>query len=221
MKATYILIAFAVGLNILVISCKKDKPTENEPLLIASYPLSSDGLDSTGNNSAMNLQNTPFQNGGIYCNGIYVSSAGVTSCVAQSPSINSFKFESFSITVDFFVSEKRNQPVWVIGTGCRWLGFYLRQDGTIALLYNNSNYLTLQTTYTLSEWHNAKISYDGVTVTIFLDNSLAGSLKFGNGYVPLDNSSCGTADSEIAVTNYSNGEVLKGYIKNLRVYNLQ
>ena len=123
--------------------------------------------------------------------------------------------------MDFFVSERRNQPVWVIGTRCRWLGFYLREDGTIALLYNNANFLNLRTNYFFNKWQNAKISYDGTKVNIFLDNSLAGSINTGNGYVSLDYETCGPTDTEIGVTNYSNGEVFKGYIRNLKVYNIQ
>lgn len=100
-------------------------------------------------------------------------------------------------------------------------GFYLQADGTVALLYNNSNFLTTPKTYSLNEWHNAKISFDGTIVNIFLGNSLAGSLKFGNGYVELNSTTCGTSDTEIGTTNYSNGEVFKGYVRNLEVYSPQ
>jgi hypothetical protein len=209
-----------VALSVLLSTCSK---TEDPPQkhLIAHYPLITDGVDSTGLNPSMNLQNTPFENGGIYCNGVYAISSNPDYYLAQTPPINSFKFESFSISMDFFVSEKRTQPVWIIGSSCRWLGFYLYADGTVTLLYNNSNFLTTSKTYSLSEWHNAKISYDGTTANIFLDNILAGSLKFGNGYVPLNYSGCGTSDTEIGTTNYSNGEVFEGYVRNLEVYSPQ
>ena len=213
------LLVFGLALTTLF-SCTKKDPVVRE-LLIANYPLITDGIDLTGNNTAMNLQNTPFKNGGIYCNGIYVYSPDKNFCVAQTPPINSFPFQSFSISMDFFVSEKKTQPVWIIGASCRWLGFYLRDNGTIALLYNNSNFLTLQRTYSLNEWHNAKITYNGSIANVYLDNGLAGSLKFGNGYVTLDYMTCGPADTEICSTNYSDGEVFKGYIRNLKVYKLQ
>ena len=212
------IVSLAASLIVLLSNCSKTGP---EKLLIAHYPLISDGVDLTGLNASMTLENTPFQNGGIYCNGIYVHSSNTDYCVAQSPPINSFKFESFSISMDFFASEKITQPVWIIGTSCRWLGFYLRADGTVALLYNNWDFLTTPKTYSLNEWHNAKISFDGTTVKIFLDNSLAGSLKFGNGYVQLNYGTCGTADTEIGTTNYSNGEVFKGHVRNLEVYSPQ
>jgi hypothetical protein len=211
---------------LLLASCSKsnDLPGGSAPeaeILIAHYPLSENGNDLTGLNAAMTLRNAPFLYGGIFCNGIYVYSPNTDYCLAESPPINSFPFESFSISMDFFVTEKVNQPVWVIGKGCRWLGFYLSVDGTVELLYNNSNHLLTPKSYTINEWHNAKISYDGAEASIFLDNSLAGTLKFGNGYVPLDYGACGTADTEIGVTNYSNGVVFRGYVKNLKVYRLK
>jgi hypothetical protein len=217
----HFLIVLAVAIVVLLSNCSKTDKLAQQELLIANYALINDSVDHTGLNAPMTLQNTPFQNGGIYCNGIYSYSPNPDFCIAQSPPINSFDFKSFSINMDFFVSEKRTQPVWVIGTSCRWLGFYLYADGTIAMLYNNSNVLTTPKTYSLNEWHNAKISFDGTTANIFLDSSLAGSLRFGDGYVPLNSGTCGTADTEIGVINCSNGEVFKGYVRNLKVYRLQ
>ena len=118
------------------------------------------------------------------------------------------------------ITRKITQPVWIIGENCRWLGFYLNDNGTVALLYNNSNFLQTTFNYSLNVWHNAMITFDGTTVTMFLDNVSAGSLKFGDGYVELnyDGFECGTPDNEIGVTNYSNGQVLEGYIRNLTIY---
>ena len=208
-------------LLVLLSNCTKTPNPTPQNHLIANYPLISDGIDVTGLNSAMTLQNTPFENGGIYCNGIYVNSSDTNFTTAQSPPINSLKYESFSISMDFLVSEAGTQPVWVIGEGCRWLGFYLNSDGTIELLYNNANFFTTTKTYSLNAWHNSKISFDGTTVQIFLDNDLAGSLKFGNPYVVLDYGSCGASDTEIGITNFSNGQVFKGYVRNLKVYSPQ
>jgi hypothetical protein len=82
-----------VALIALFSNCSKEETAPQE-LLIAHYPLISDGIDLTGNNAAMTLQNTPFQNGGIYCNGIYVYSAEPNFCVAQTPPIRFFSISS-------------------------------------------------------------------------------------------------------------------------------
>ena len=189
------------------------------PQLIAQYPLLSDGKDITGLNNTMTLINAPFENGGVYCNGLYIH-GDLNYCLAQTPPINNFKFSSFSISADFLVTKRKTQPVWIIGSNCRWLGFYLNDNGTVALLYNNWDFLQTTINYSLNEWHNAQITFDGTTAAIFLDNVSAGTLKFGDGYVKLnyDGSECGTSDTEIGVTNYSNGQVLEGYIRNLVVY---
>jgi hypothetical protein len=211
------LLLFAIFSN-----CSDDEVVTPAPErnLIAKYPLANDGVDVTGNNGAMALTNTPFDKGGIYCNGKYLYSSDPDYCVAQSPPINSFNFKSFSISMDFYVAERMNQPVWIIGTSCRWLGFYLEADGTVSLLYNNANYVKSTKTYALNEWQKAQITYDGTTVEMFLGDNVACSMKFGNGYVPLEYASCGV-DTEIGVTNYSNGQVLKGFVRNLEVSSIE
>jgi len=214
-----IIVALVAALVVLLTNCSKTVP-QPQSNLIAYYPLISDGVDSTGLNAPMTLENTPFEKGGIYCNGIYDVSSDPNFCIAKTPSMNLLNTKSFSISMDFLVSEKKIQPVWIIGVSGRWLGFYLQADGTVALLYNNWDFLKTPTTYSLNEWHNAKISFDGSTANIFLDNSLAGSLKFGNGYVELNGPDSPT-DTEIGITNYSNGQVLNGYVKDLKVYSPQ
>lgn len=82
MKIKYFLI---VALIVLLSNCSKTGP---QKLLIANYPLTSDGVDSTGLNASMIMKNTPFQNGGIYCNGIYAQSSNIQYSLAQSPPIN-------------------------------------------------------------------------------------------------------------------------------------
>jgi len=199
-------------------SNSNDEVPQVEAVLIAHYPLSSDAIDATGRNDDMTLVNTPFEDGGIYVNGIYRYFSDPNYSIAETPHLNALKFKSFSISVDFKVEEKRTQPVFVVGASCRVIGYYLSESGTVDLLYNNWDHFTTQTNYTVNTWHNAKITFDGTTVMLFYDDELAGSLKFGDGYVPLDYDSCSNDDSKILVTNYSSGENLKGYIKNLQVY---
>ena len=202
----------------LMMSCSKSDSPPPPSKLIAHYPLESDALDLTGLNGPMILINTPFQNGGIYCNGQYGYTGNLSACHAQTQPIFGLDYKSFSVSMDFYVTEIRTQPVWVIGSACRWLGFYLLDDGTISLLYNNANHFKTSKSYSLNEWHNSKIAFDGTVVEIFLDNVSAGSLKFGDGYVPLDYTTCGINDNDIGVTNFSNGDVLKGFVKQLKVY---
>jgi len=198
-------------------SCEDSDEPVVEGKLIAHYPLEIDGNDITTLNGPLTLTNAPFQSGSVYCNGVYTSFAGVNpdGCVVQTPAIPSIEFESFAISIDFNTAEKRNQPVWVIGTCARWLGFALLKDGTIYMSYNNSDTLHTTTTYSVNKWHNAKVVYGNNTASIYLDNVLAGSIN-----TALDRA-CDDNDTVIGVTNYSNGGVFKGNIKNLKVYGPQ
>ena len=213
-----------IALTVLFANCTdsddvEPQNTKKDGVLIAHYPLINDGVDVTGLNNPMHLTNAPFKNDGVYCNGIYSYSSDPEFCVAETPSITSLDLESFSISMEFLVTRTITQPVWVIGNSCRWLGFYLDGNGTVSLLYNNSSKIVSQEKYALNKWQKAQITFDGATVEMSLDDKVACSLKFGSGYVPLEN--CGETDTEIGVTNYSNGEVLDGYIRNLEVYNFK
>lgn len=154
----------------------------------------------------MTLSNAPYLIGGIYCNGTY------DNCEAITPPINNFDFSSFSVSADFMVTEYRTHPVFVCGTGCRWLGFYLTQEGTVELLYNNANYLASTRAYSLNKWHNATITYNGIMAHLYLDNEEACSVT----YQP-DHAVCGAYDTRIGIINYSNGNVYKGYLRELKV----
>jgi hypothetical protein len=200
-----ILVFVAISFMVLTLNAQKT--------LLADYPLQTDGNDATGLNEAMTLTNVAFQDGGIYCNGIYVNSEEENSYEATSPVINNFNFKSFTIEVDFFVTENLSEPVIVCGSGCRWLGFYLNDDFTVDLFYNNGNRQPCELAYTANEWHNLRISYDGTTASAFLDNVLAGSAL-----VTLEYDVCGDTDTNIGTTNYGSGEAFRGYIRNFKVF---
>lgn len=179
------------------------------PTLIAHYPLQANANDSTGNNAPMNLINTPFQEGGIYCNGNYLFGDS-DSCHAQTPLINNFNFESFSVRAKFKANApKSKKPVFVCGRDYRWIAFYLQQNGTVAMKYNNSNYLTSDVAYSLDTWHEATITYSDSVGRLYLDDSLVISVKFdlvhGN-------------DKTIGITDFSDGLVFKGIFSDLKIY---
>jgi len=211
----------------LLSDCSKTEVVQ--PILIAQYPLTSNGRDLTGFNADMTLMNTTFQNGGIYSNGIntYDSipvSIGApvafnpSASVIQSPPLRFFNFQSFSISLDFFVSINRTQPVWVIGTNCRWLGFYLNADSTIALFYNNNNFVSIEKTYSLNQWHEARISYDGTIVKVYFDDVLVGSRRFGKNGSQLGYTTCNTYDTQVGIVNYSDGSTFNGFVRNMIVH---
>lgn len=179
------------------------------PTLIAHYPLKANANDSTGNNAPMTLINAPFQEGGIYCNGNYFNSPDC--CHAVTPPINNFNFESFSIRAKFKVSGYPSQkPVFVGGRNYRWIAYYLYQDGTVAMKYNNNNMVRSDVTYSSDTWHEATITYADSIGKLYLDDSLAIRCKFG---IVHGN------DKDIGITDFSYGLVFKGIFSDLRIYN--
>lgn len=179
--------------------------------LIAYYPLRNNANDATGKAGAMTLVNAPFQDGGVYCNGVYIYSNSSNPCNVITPQLEKFNFNSFSIGAKFKVSQYDTRPVFVGGNSYRWVGFYLSSDGKITLKYNNSNRVTCNNVkYQLNTWHKALITYDGNVGKLYLDGVLGCSTAFkiqqGN-------------DKNIGVTDFSNGLVFKGVLKDLTIYN--
>ena len=185
-------------------------PTQNS--VIAHYPLLSDGIDISGNNDPMTLINAPFQNGGVYCNGIY-DIGNPAGCKVMTPqNLTGFSPNSFEISMDFMLTATSNQssnptPIFIGGDSYRWVGFCQYYEGgshKFSLLTNNSEYTNTQTILTINQWNNAKITYNGTTVQAFLNNHLIYSkniaLVMGGDY-------------NIGATNYSNGTIFKGYLK--------
>ncbi len=179
---------------------------------IAAYPLLYDADDSLGRYDPMTLTGTPFATGGIICNGIYAGSGDPDWCNATTPLLPTLDLTSFAIVAEFkidaFPSEEK--PVFVGGSSYRWIGFNLATDGTVTLKYNNSNYITSTVPYTVGEWHEAKITYNGTTGNCYLDGVLVASVDF-----TLEHGN----DRNILIADPGRGKTFKGTFRNLRVYN--
>ena len=178
--------------------------------LLAYYPLSADAIDASHHYGAAVLHNAPFADSGASCNGIYKNAGDPNYCEISTPPLTGFDYSKFTIMAGFKAGEKKTMPVFVGGSSYRWIGFYLLDNGHVALLYNNSNIKDCGLTYTPGYFYEATVSYDGATAKLYLNGTQACSQTFalqqGN-------------DRDISVTNYSNGATFKGIIKDLRVYN--
>ena len=176
---------------------------------IAFYPLLSDTNDASGNLDPMELVNTPFLNGGIYCDGQYATTS------ANTPTLTGLDFSGVLISAEFMVTNAaQSSPVFVGGNNWRWGGFYVRSDGTVGMLYNDtpSNSTTLP--YTTNQWHHAVFLYTETNQTfeIYLDGRLADRRQVAIN--PHD-------DRTLSVSHYGSGNTFNGYLRNLRIYNLK
>jgi hypothetical protein len=181
--------------------------------LLVYYPLIDDSIDVTGHENPITLVNAPFENGGVTCNGIYVYGIDPGGCNVQTPWLDSLDFEAFTIRCRFRVDEIFSPRNWVVvgGFSWRWMGCLLRPDTTVALSYNNTELAPSDAKYTLGEWHEVTLVYDGVTDLgeLYLDGVLAASETFA-----IETGD----DRNVGITNGAFAEPFKGTFGGLKVY---
>ncbi len=193
-----------------------DIADESSGELIAHYPLIENASDATGNFGPMILENTPFENGGIFSNGVYILDNQTFISHAETPYLSLLNLDAFTISAEFMVTENPILiPVFVGSHSHRWVAFYLANDGKMRLKYNNSIFLDSDLIYSLNTWHEARITFDNQTqkLEMYLDGELAVNvtvteLEHGN-------------FKDIGITDFSQGRVFKGFLRNLKVYNLR
>jgi hypothetical protein len=169
--------------------------------------------DALGHYGAMTLMNTPFAGGGIYCNGIYENGVDPNRSFAGTPSLSELNFNGFVMAVDFMVGTNRMAPILVGGSGWRWGGVHMMSDGRVGLLINGTAYAGTVACST-GVWHEAVFVYTASnrTAELYLDGQLAGRRE-----AVLNNGN----DRSICNTHGGNGTTFKGYLRNLRVWNLK
>jgi eukaryotic-like serine/threonine-protein kinase len=173
--------------------------------LLAFYPLAADAKDASLQADKITLENAPFQNGGVYCNGYY---SGPSACKIVTPNLDDLNWDNFWISVDFRVDKLKTMPVFIGGNSYRWIGFYLNDNGTVSLKYNNSSYQNCGLMYSINDWHNALIAYNGGNAYLYLDGTWGCTVPFALVH--------GT-DKNVGVTDYSSGNVFEGWLKNLKI----
>jgi hypothetical protein len=176
--------------------------------IIAWYKLASDAVDTTGHNAPVVMHGTTFTDGGVFCNGVYSGSGGANYCEIRTPVLSTFDFGKFTIQVSFKASERKRMPVFMGGPSYRWIGYYLYGDGHVALKYNNDQYLDCGQSYNAGTWYRAKITYDGVNASLYLNGVKACTQTTGLVH---------NNERVISVTDGSNGGIFKGVIKDLLV----
>jgi len=180
--------------------------------LIAYYPLTADLNDVTGKNAPLTALNAPMApGGGLVCNGVYPA-YNPNGCDIETPQLGALDLGAFTISAQFLVPDAwvKPNPVFVGGSGWRWLIYELEPDGSIVLIYNNSNKVTCTVMYQLNTWHMATITYDGQTATLYLDKTPGCSATS-----PLETSN----EKQVLALNPSDGTGFYGTIRGLRIYN--
>ena len=198
--------------------------------LIAHYPFTNDSSSSnfykdiTNNHSNVTDQSTYANSNvdykGIYSDGIYCVGDCNNGGPILTPSINIDRTKSFSFELDFKMDELKNMPILVAGTSYRWLGIEVNSSGNPGILYNNSTRTYDSNTQLVSnKWYRAKIEYDFGVIKLYIDNNLVKTAGSSSSSITFTAEAQGTTFDEVLTNyNYSNGQVYKGYWKNLKVF---
>lgn len=182
--------------------------------LIAHYPLVYEGNDITENNPDMILENAPFQNGGVYSNGIYYGS-DTTGSLVQTPSINNFNFDDFTITMDFKIDSypTGNNPIIIGGMLWRWIGAYMDGDKLAFMANDGSDYYITDEVVALSQWHIISLRYSKQykQIGMYLNGNLVVLEEIP---ILLHNN-----DAIFSNEHGGSGDTFKGYWRNLEIFN--
>jgi hypothetical protein len=189
-----------------------------DPFLIAYYPLDSTPNDTLGKAGPMELTNAPFLNGGIYLNGVYINGVDTTNAShATTPTLDSLKFNAFTVTARFMIDEIKSppvngRPVIMGGRVTRWMGVTILPDTTLSFFYDNAARIATGIKCSLNTWHEVGMSYDSASHTgkAYLDGAVIATDTFTLMH---------SGSRVISTTNFSNGTAFLGYLADLKIYN--
>lgn len=180
---------------------------------LVHYRLLDDLNDATGVHAPLQTTNAPIHQGrGIFCNGLYVLE-GPNGCDVHTPMLNDLDVSAFTISVEFLALRGGGapfRPVFVAGRNRRWLFYRLEPGGVIQLGYNNSQFAACSVKYRIGFWHEATITFDGRTATLYLDGAAGCRASVS---LNVD------GDKVVMLTNFSDATTFHGMVRQLRIFN--
>jgi len=212
--------------------------------LIASYDLTQNANDSTGITGSMLLSNTHFNDNSLYLNGLYHIDEN-TGYYASTPFLNINTFDPTTTTNHFDLTfslkffpiafgknndityPKYRNTIIMGGRSYRWLSIRKGHDtNSLEVMFNNSKETYTFDNLSLDEkkWHTLSFSFSLQQKTFLL--ALNGTL-IGEKRLPSDfdleflglGSSVVESESTLLFTDYANGGIFYGNIKDLIIFN--
>lgn len=188
--------------------------TQAQFTLIADYPFTSDGVDLISGDEAY-MNNATFTEGGVYSNGIYAGDDPENATAIVTAGIDNFNFSMFKFTLEFRIDslpELSWMPIIVGGSAWRWATVTVQDDGLLAFRANSgSDQQVSSQQVELGVWHDLEVEYNGLGFIVQLNESEAINLAVEE-LVDGENSLFSCADGSL-------GRNLKGYWRNLKIYN--
>lgn len=207
-----IAVAIVAGSTWLSASLAAPPTQPSDP--IAHYPLAGSLFEATRTQAPLIVSNAPFHpDRGIFCSGEYVLN-WPEGCDVRTPLLNRLDLASLTISAQFLVPSRSpilSRPVFVLGRSSRLLAYVLLPEGRIELRTNNSVRTNCSVKYRTGVWHDATITFDGGTATLYLDG-VAGCRAKGPLKVFNDN------DRMVLLTNYGDATTYYGFLRELRVH---
>jgi hypothetical protein len=218
-------------------------PSENSSVevpindIIAHYKFDGNGSDSCGISYPFQLSNTKFIEKTLYLNGYYEHGGeNGYRAVAKVPRLN---YNSFTVSLEFKpISPSRRRNIFTHlfnlsydetgniitgGTSYRWFSLRRNENEALELTLNNQDFI-----HTYEGVHLNTKMWNSITCCVDLDNSLIrmflNGKKLDDVLLPPDfvlrvlSSGSRESDKELTFTNYSDGNVVMGYVDNLRIF---
>ena len=181
--------------------------------ILASYPLGSSLNEANSTHGPVFLfGNTTGPADGVCVGGVGGPPGGADEL--YTPTITAFNELDFQIDVDFnltALSTTGRMPVLVGSRGWRFIGVEVDMSGQVGILHNNSVWLPSTTTVNLGEWNWATIKFDNGNAELLVNGVSVLTANIG----PLSTNN----DYRFTTSNWSNGGVLNGCVRNIVIAN--
>ena len=131
----------------------------------------------------------------------------------RTPFINGLTSDDFQLNIDFYLTgfDGVYFPVFMAFQK-RWIGLYVKDDGTLGVKYDNSNLAWSDApSLSLSTWYSAQIKYETGVIHLFLDDKRILEIVVGELDIPVV--------PDFTTNDVSNGQALIGCIRNLVLIN--
>ena len=178
------------------------------PATLANYALTSNMIDATGNYGNAGKSGTAS---GPTASGV-CNDGTWTATDTYTPNLGALNPDNFEIEVEVSLNSF-NHPIIIGGNSFRWIGLYTTAGGYLSILYNNNNTIVTTTALTLSTYYKLKLIYTSGLLQLYVNTVLV----YENAAMP--NPLTHGSDFDFYTTNYSNGTVLDGCIRNLSFTN--
>jgi hypothetical protein len=190
--------------------------------LLAAYPFDAGAVDTTGNSAPMTLLNAPVTNSSLYLNGKY-SGSDPQGFVALA-SITGLSYNSFTVALDFNPADFLfgHESIIVGGTSYRW--FSLRHNtGKLEVTLNNQSqsYVIPNSALQPGRWQSVLCSVNVATrkIVTFVNNTRVADIDLPVGFrFEVVGSPAENSDKTLSFVNYSNADVFRGFVDNVKVW---